>query len=238
MQTQIRKLREIVYSLSAKSRTEPAAEQIYHSLFTRDLRSLGIEDDFYPVGSAANASFLYLILRCLRELDFANVLELGCGQSTLLIDKMKTRMDLPCEVCTVEHDSFWAKAMGEKVHHGILSVDLAPLEVAGRKMDYYRLDPILRGGRKFDFVLVDGPPAYREETKYARMGCAAIIDRCLAPEFVVILDDTEREGEAAAVAACRDVLKRRGIELRESQVIAAKRQHLFCTPKFAKAAFF
>jgi len=238
MRSKLNKVRDIVYSLSAKSKTEPSSEAIYHYLFTRDLKNIGIADTFYPVGSAANYSLLYFILRCLRELNITNVLELGCGQSTLLIDKVKTKMNSSFDVCTVEHDDFWAKSMAQNVQHDIVSTGLAPIEVAGHAIDYYRLDEVFRENRKFDFVVVDGPPAYKEETKYARMGCVTIIDRCLAPDFVLVLDDTERDGEAAAVAACRDRLRGRGIEFQENQIVAAKRQHVFCSPKYAKAAFF
>jgi predicted O-methyltransferase YrrM len=238
MQAPIRRLREIVHSLSAKSRTEPSAEAIYHYLFTRDLRSIGIEDVFYPVGSAANASLLYLILRCLRELEIKSVLELGCGQSTLLIDKVKARLGLDCAVRTVEHDAFWAKAVARNVHHDIVSTALEPIEVAGHAIGYYRLDAILDGGRTFDCIIVDGPPAYTKALRYARLGCLKVIESCLAPDFVLILDDAERDGEAAAVAACRDLLRRRGIPFQESQVVAAKRQHLFCGGSFTRAAFF
>jgi hypothetical protein len=238
MRAKINKIRDIVHSLSSKSKTEPSSEAIYHYLFTRDLRNIGIDDTFYPVGSAANYSLLYLILRCLRELNIANVLELGCGQSTLLIDKVKTKMNLSYDVCTVEHDDFWSKSMAQNVQHDIVSVELAPIEVAGRTIDYYCLDAFLREDRKFDFIVVDGPPAYKKESKYARMGCVAVIDRCLASDFVLVLDDTERDGEAAAVAACRDRLRGRGIDFQENQIVAAKRQHVFCSPKYAKAAFF
>jgi Methyltransferase domain len=238
MQEKIRKIREILYSLSAKSRTEPAQEQIYQYLFTRDLRAVGIEDNFYPVGSAANYSLLYLILRCFRELNFTNVLELGCGQSTLLIDQLRTKLDLSCRVLTVEHDEFWAQTMRKKVGHDIMTIPLAPLEVAGHAIDYYRLDGLLRDDRRFDCIIVDGPPAYTKDAKYARLGCLAILDRCLAPDFVLILDDTERDGDSEAVAGCRDLLRARGRKFLESQIVAAKRQHLFCSPGFAKAAFF
>jgi hypothetical protein len=238
MQAKIRKMREIVYSLSAKSRTEPAQEEIYQYLFTRDLRAIGIEDNFYPVGSAANYSLLYLVLRCLRELRFTGVLELGCGQTTLLIDQVRRRLGLDCRVTSIEHDAFWARSMAAKVGHEIVTAPLERLEVAGRAIDYYRLDAIAGAGRRFDFVIVDGPPAYTPATRYARLGCVAVLDRCLAPDFVLVLDDTARDGEADAVAACRNLLTARGIEFQESQIAAAKRQHLFCTPAYATAAFF
>ena len=238
MQAKIRKMREIVWSLSAKTRTEPAQEEIYQYLFTRDLRAIGIEDNFYPVGSAANYSLLYLVLRCLKELRFTNVLELGCGQTTLLIDQVRRQLGLNCQVTSIEHDAFWARSIAAKVAHEIVAAPLEPLDVAGRAIDYYRLDAIAGAGRQFDFVIVDGPPAYTPATRYARTGCVAVLERYLAPDFVLVLDDTERDGEAEAVVACRNLLTARGVDVQENQIVAAKRQHLFCTQAYATAAFF
>jgi hypothetical protein len=53
--------------------TAPSLEAVYRDLFIRDLAAIGVNDAFYPVGSAANHSLLYLVLRCVRELGIRKV---------------------------------------------------------------------------------------------------------------------------------------------------------------------
>jgi hypothetical protein len=87
-------------------------------------------------------------------------------------------------------------------------------------------------------VIVDGPAAATAATRLSRIGCVAVLERCLADDFVVILDDAERDGESAAVDACRAMLHRMGRGFCESALAAAKRQHLFASDRFRAAAFF
>lgn len=45
----------------------------------------------FPVGGAAGALLMYRVLRGLRELPVSSVLELGAGQTTLLLDLVQTK---------------------------------------------------------------------------------------------------------------------------------------------------
>jgi hypothetical protein len=232
------KLRDIVNWLSRETKINSAVEESYRYLFVRDITRAGIDDVFYPVASAANYSLLYLVWRCVRDLPITSVLELGAGQSTLLLDRARAAFASRFAVRTIEHDAFWAKAVADNVGHRVVHAALAPLVVEQRAITYYDLAQVLDDQQLFDLVIVDGPPSESAATRYNRSGCAALLERCLAEDFVVIVDDAERDGEAAAVDACRAALHRQGRSFAEATVTAAKRQHVFASDRFRAAAFF
>jgi hypothetical protein len=238
MYPKLRKLREIVSTLSRQSRTDPELESVYRDLFIRDIAKVGMDDVYYPVGHAANYSLLYLVMRCVQELKFTEVLELGAGQTTILLDQAKRALAAGYRVRTIEHDPLWAKRMSELVGHEIVRADLSPIAIGGRKINYYDRDAIAVGNRKYDLIIVDGPPAFAPTMRYDRTGVATIVECHLAHEFVIVFDDAERDGEIEAISSCRRLLEYRGIPFLEGQVSGFKRQHVFATPAHAKAAFF
>ena len=64
------------------------AEQIYQGIFAQQCARHGLNEPFYPVGAAASYSLMYLLTRVLAELPVRNVVELGSGQTTVLIDRL------------------------------------------------------------------------------------------------------------------------------------------------------
>src|SRR6185369_1573975 len=106
----------------------------------------------------------------------------------------------------------------------VVQAPLVPLQIGGRTIAYHDLAQVIGDAQRFDLVIVDGPPAANGDTRYSRTGCVAVLERCLAEDFVVIVDDAERAGEAAAVDACRALLHRLGRGFSEAAVTAAKRQ--------------
>jgi hypothetical protein len=79
-----------------------------------------------------------------------------------------------------------------------------------------------------DFVLVDSPPARNTaETIFNRLGAIELIEDNLADSFVVIVDDGERR-EAALVNLIRQKLRESKRDCRETAIMAAKQQAVFC----------
>src|SRR5688572_14243674 len=88
-------------------RLNPAMEIVYRELFLKELREIDLPDKYYPVGSAASHGLMYFLIRLLRNWPVSHILELGAGQSTLLIDRVKQQLALSCAVETLEHDDRW-----------------------------------------------------------------------------------------------------------------------------------
>jgi len=216
------------------STLNPAMEVVYRDLFVRDLGHVGIADEYYPVGGAANHGLLYLLLRSLREFDVGATLEFGAGQSTLLFDAVRRTLRPNMDVITVEHDAEWAERMRALVSHRVVYAPLAAATVDGRAIDYYA-NGFIPAGAQFNLVLIDGPPADGPMQRFARSGCLALLPDILARDFMVIIDDAEREGEAHLVAR---LAERFGPTVRQATIAAAKQQAWFCGGAYARAAYF
>jgi len=142
----------------------------------------------HPGGWAASASLLCTVARLVTELPIKNVLELGCGQTTLLLAALKKQMEF--KLTTIEHDAGWAELITKNSGH---EIDLAALTFDGNG---YVLNDL---PGPFDLIIVDGPPG--TGTKWSRSGALSVVGQHMAHPFVVIVDDTHRRGEAATAAA-------------------------------------
>ncbi len=215
----------------------PAMEIVYRELFLRDLRRLGIEDGFYPIGSAANHGLLYAITRAFAQFPIRSVLELGCGQSTLLLAALNRRLNEPASIRSVEQDPRWAERLRAAVGHEVVTSELVPKTVRGRAIRHYG-EGYFDRGKTYDLVIVDGPSVAGPETAMSRLGCLEVVEAALAADYIVIVDDAERKGEGALVDLLRAHFKARGAAFGETSIVAAKRQHIFCGGEFQGAMFF
>ncbi len=216
---------------------DPSMEVVYRDLFVRDLSDLGLKDIYYPVGGAASHSLLYLLLRTIREFKVRTILELGAGQSTLLIDALNVKLQRGMDVTTVEHDAEWATHIQSLVSHRVLHAPLANVTVHGKAIDYYS-GGFLPPGKRFDLVLIDGPPAHLADRRFARIGCLDFLPDILAEDFMLIIDDAERQGEAYLVARLAETFRSRQVAVRQASIAGMKMQAWFCGGAFSGAQYF
>jgi predicted O-methyltransferase YrrM len=182
----------------------------------------------YPVQSAANYSLLYLLLRTCCELPISRVLELGVGQSTLLLNAVSTAKGT--HIHSVEAEHAWAERVGRKVAHAIDVHELEARESYGRRCLAYSITPALP--KDIDLLVVDGP---RGTPRYSRWGALEIADGCLAQEFIVVFDDAERIGEQDTI---REFLKSVRPNARVHHLGSSKCQLVAFTPKFGAVGYF
>jgi hypothetical protein len=195
-------------------------EAKYATMFNEAFRKrTGEAPAFYPTAGAANYSLLYTIMRCVTELPVTRVLELGMGQSTVLLDA------LGADTVSVDHEEPWVQRMGEKVKHQCVYAPLVERQVHGFAVPAYDFAP-----SKFDLVLVDGPQGTPRRSRWCSLD---VLDKCLGDEFIVIFDDAARRGEQDTV---REFLKSRNADLHLIQ--GSDAQIIAYSPKFAVAKYF
>ena len=120
------------------------------------------------------------------------VLECGSGLTTAVLSRM-----LPKErLISLEHDKGWFQEIHEKVNG---SLTYAPLEDRG-EYEWYRM-PDLKG-KKIGLVVCDGPPD--KTTKGGRYGVVPELWDHLADRFAIMLDDSSRQNELAAMIRWAD----------------------------------
>lgn len=119
------------------------------------------------------------------------ILECGSGLTTFLMGLMAGRRGV--KVYSLEHFEEWRERIEDCVHKfQIPNVQIlsTPLRDFG-KFEWYDV-PLAELPANFSLFLCDGPPG---ETRGGRYGLLPVMRDRLAPGAVIILDDTEREGE-------------------------------------------
>ncbi len=225
-------MRKTLRTLRRRHGSHQSMELVYRDLLVRELQRLGIEDRFFPVGSAANHSLLYLVLRCYVELPVRRVLDVGAGQTTLLLHALQGKLG-KAEVVTLEHDAGWAERISGQVGHRVLRRDLVRVAVDSH-MTLMHDTTGLDGN--FDLIIMDGPPGVR---RYSRLGLLylmqAFMDR---RDFIAILDDFDRAAEWQTAHLCEQWLRQDGIAFRRTEIRAAKHQWLCAGGALGAAAYF
>jgi predicted O-methyltransferase YrrM len=142
----------------------------------------------------------------------SHIVECGSGISTFYIARLLKQRG--GHIHTIEHDEAWAGLLVKALEVEGLSeratVVFAPLEEArhsfasrsGRNgSSWYAEDKLgcIRAKGKIDLLLVDGPPAYGKELRYARYPAVPFFKDYLADDYTVVLDDINRRGEQEIV---------------------------------------
>lgn len=231
---------ELIRWLNGASSVQPDQEAIYMALFQRDIANVGIKDRFYPLGGAANYSLLYLLARCIVELKPEIVLELGAGQTTLLLDDLRRAGAWSGRRITVEHQAEWIEELsrdGSGATSAFVHAPLVEQTAAGRRVRGYDFAALEK--TSVNLLLVDGPPAFLREERFSRLCALQLVERLDRNGFVMIIDDAEREGETVLLEQCVARLGELGIAFRRGEgATGRKRQALLCGGRFVKAAYF
>ncbi|HZY63429.1 MAG TPA: hypothetical protein VFE38_12990 [Edaphobacter sp.] len=217
--------------------TRPSMEIVYRDLFVRDITRLGLNDFYYPVGSAANYSLLYFITRCFLELPIRNVIEFGAGQSTILMSQLNEALKKEAAITTVEHDTLWAEIVRAKVKHKVITADLVPKTIESHNIHHYGGE-YFDSSARYDFFLIDGPPAYEHDATFNRLGALELIENNLADNFVIVVDDMHRQGEQELSRLIQQKLRKAGRNFNEVSIRGTRPQHAFASGSFFSAAYF
>ena len=175
------------------SYTTPTRSQCHLSCIFSSL--LGIQNDFRPVKAAANYSLLYLLASLIRETRPKRILELGCGQSTILISRLCDKFEIEAFV-SLDADPDWTSRIAMLAPNAnIRALPLTQRRFLGRT--FMGFDPSSLKGSKFDFMLVDGP--FGQGVVLSRFTAVEIAAAHLDEEFIVVFDDAERFGERRTI---------------------------------------
>jgi len=211
-------------------------ELIYQGLVHRDLDRLGITTRFYPLRSAASYSYLYLLLRLVQDHDQLRILELGAGQSSLLLDQLSQHFAL--QLTSLEHDEGWAdritRQMNSQTKNRVIHAPLDRRRFAGHDFEGYHPDA-LDGQTGFNVLLVDGPRGSRRRSRWTGL---EFLESVMADEFVVIFDDAERPGEIQTIARALQLLDARNKVYGAHLTRSVTSQFLIASERFEGALYY
>lgn len=132
------------------------------------------------------------------------VLEFGSGLSTIVMARLIKKNKLQTRVIAIEHNQVWASILEGYLldedldpYVKIIRVDLKDMETPLGKVKWYDYDVIAANisDKKFDLIIIDGPPADREPIMHSRFPALFKLDNNIAADFCMLLDDANRQGE-------------------------------------------
>lgn len=153
-------------------------------------------------GWAISPDFAAIIADWVWQVQPKTILELGCGNSTLISAYTLAKIGTGGHVYGVDHQARFADQAREKVAaHGLedyVTIYHAPLvsyDIDGEQWQWYDLD-VLADVPPIDLLVVDGPPQYGVQRDMARYPALPLLLERLAPPATILMDDADRPSEA------------------------------------------
>lgn len=205
------------------------SESIFQGIFNQQCLNYGIRNDFYPVGAAASYSLMYLLVPIIKELPILKIVELGSGQSTLLIDRIKNKS---CTHTAYENNSVWAEILRGSLYdcdyreQSLIALQHHEIKYQG----YSNLD-----NQSFDLLLVDGPNG---TDRFSRFTCIPLVEANIGNEFIIVFDDASRPGEQDTISHLAHCLSQKKVDFKLNYISGRTTQAVFTTPKYRTASFF
>ncbi len=127
------------------------------------------------------------------------IVECGSGNSTIYMARLLRKRGGAARLVSIEHEPTWAeatrKALKAEGLTGVAEVIDAPLS------DGWYAKAAIPDLTDVGLLVVDGPPAYTEETQLSREPALDHFAPMLAADATIVLDDARRPGEQAVLAA-------------------------------------
>ena len=194
--------------------------EVYHDTI-RGSEWLSPDLPFSPGRGAIGYPVMYVLYRILNEVKPKSILELGMGQTTKLIGSYAAYYK-GCSHKIVEHDESWIEFFSNHFQlpdsTKVIKCDIedatVELEDGGDKQytnvtRYVGFKEALKDC-SFDLIMIDGPYGYRSPD-YSRVDILSILTECLNSEFVILMDDCNRNGEWKTCELICWILKDAGI---------------------------
>lgn len=95
---------------------------------------------------------------------------------------------------------------------------------------------------KFDLIIIDGPNGFFPENgqflTYSRSNIWSLIENNLNDDFIIIMDDYERQGEKNTMHIVMQLLKEKNITYYTFKSIGLKEQFVICSEKYKYVKWF
>lgn len=141
------------------------------------------------------------------------VIEFGSGLSTIIMARLIKKNNLETRVIAIEHNEKWAFILQGYLENEelqdfvkIVRVDLKDVQTPLGLVKWYDYEVIASEimDKKFDLIIIDGPPANEERIMHSRFPALSKLKNNTAEDFCLILDDANRQGEKDLVNYYRE----------------------------------
>jgi hypothetical protein len=182
---------------------------------------------------AGNYSFFYVLNRILSDYKPNKILELGLGESSKFVSTYLENYLLDSSHTIIEQDENWKNSFETSYklssRSKIVHCSLQEKEMKGFKIKVYQgLDEKIK--ENFDLYIVDGPHGSERYSRYDIVSLISKLDE--KDQFIIIIDDTERQGEKDTVADIKELLKTKNISYYQGDYIGNKCVTLIVSEKY------
>lgn len=196
--------------------------------------------EFIPTKGAATYSLLYILLIILDKARPNNILEFGLGQTSKLTTQYAHFKNPDCILQIIDHDELWIKAMSDELpsadNINIIKRELENFQLNDTQNDRYKNLQDITAGKKYDLIIIDGP--YGFNRTYPRTNILELIPQNLSHDFIIILDDAERQGEKNTAQLIFEKLEANNIKYFKFYQHATKSQLIITSEKYKFVSFY
>ena len=209
MQNDLREWKNIVnYQFKELNFADLLHDTIINSTWLKD-------KSFSLHGWAANYSFIYMLYRILDSVKPQHILEMGMGQTSRLTSQYVAYGNPDATVDIIENDASWIATyqpqLAKSEHIKLYQRDLEFFICNSTECRKYKNLQEVTANNRYDLIIIDGP--WGATQSLPRSNILDLIKKhCLADDFIIIFDDTERKGEQNTVAHTVELLKEQHIE--------------------------
>lgn len=197
--------------------------------------------NFSLIHGAANYSLMYYIFRALDDGKPKNILELGLGQTTKLTSQYVNYYK-DAKLTVLEADETWIENFSKNLELGenieIKCMDIEKFEYNNTENLRFKDFLEVVGDEKYDLIIIDGPQGYIVENgvsrflDYPRSNVWQLIQNNLAEDFIIIMDDFERQGEQNTMNELKDLLRKNDLEFFEHSCFGMDYQNGIFSQKY------
>lgn len=190
-----------------------------------------LNKSFSPGRSALSYVSLYVLYRILNDIKPSNIIECGLGQSSRMTiqytDFYKKNLLI------FEDNKDWLNFFSlqfptAKQYTNIYELDYINIDKKEKSRVYKSFKKDLKN-KKFDLIIVDGPIGSK---KYSRAQLIDFLDYIDYNNFIVLLDDYNREGEKETLNLAMQKLKSKNIEFINGSYSSDKSIGILCSPNY------
>ncbi len=189
-----------------------------------------------PRGWAANYSMLFIITKIINEFKPGKILEFGLGESSKLISTLINNLDEIENHLIIESDSDWIDHFKNNFEllqkSKIVKTPAFLHEIKKQQTLMYDL-PKTNVYCDFELFIIDGPKGSRN---FSRFNICEIADNFKTDkEFIIIIDDAERNGEIQTITELQKILNKNKIIFDKNTFTGCKTQYVIATEKYKYA---
>lgn len=180
---------------------------------------------------AGNYSFFFLLHRILKDFQPQKIVEFGLGESSKFISTYNKSLGNSFEHVVIEQDDNWVNIFNQSFQNTNISIQYHPLlKKMVKNVEYNGYENVENIPKDADVYLVDGPFG---SPRFSRFDIFHVLDNIdYEKEFILVLDDYNREGEKDTADEILKMFKTKGKDVYYTRYEGNKAQFILVTEKY------